>query len=315
MTKEVNIKTHGRSIALARPDKVLFPADGAAGHGEITKLTVARYYARAAPYMLPYLKGRPLVVQRYPDGIREEGFYQKRPSQHYPDWLKRINPPLAGGGSIQMLEAEQADSLVYLAGQGAIVFHHWLSLSQNPRRPVQIIWDLDPALGGDFSQVKRAARWVAELLRELGLRPFVKTTGSKGLHVTTPLRPELDFEEVRQFAEDASDLLAARHPRELTTEQRKQDRKGRVYLDVMRNALGQTAVAPYSLRPLPGAPVAAPLDWEELERKNLGPQTYNLANIFRRLGQKRDPWSGLRRHARSLTKPAVRLEKLLSQRK
>lgn len=309
MAHSARIETEGRSLEIARPDKAMFPG----GDGEaITKLDVARYYARVAQYILPHLRGRPLAMQRFPDGIKEEGFFQKRPSEHFPPWLERTNPPLAHGGAIEMLQANDAASLVYLADQGAVAFHPWLSLSENPRHPDQIIWDLDPAPGDDFISVKRAAVWVGGLLRELGLEPFVKTTGSKGLHVVSPIKAEKDFDQVREFAQKTSHLLAARHPHELTTSQRKEERGGRVFLDVMRNALGQTAVAPYSLRPLPGAPLAAPLDWEELERGYLNSRSYNLANIFRRLGQKADPWKQMHLHARRLDEPASRLELLLA---
>lgn len=310
MAETAHIDAGGRRLAISKPGKELFPSTG---HGKLTKLDIARYYDRVAPAMLPHLKGRPLVVQRFPDGIKSEGFFQKRPSQNYPNWIKRIKIPLADGGSISMVQADSRAALVYLADQGVITFHVWLSTSEKPRRPDRVVWDLDPAPGGDFSQVRRAALWVGRFLRELGLAPFVKTTGSKGLHVVCTLRAELEFDAVREFAQKVSKILAARHSGELTVEQRKNKRGGRIFMDVMRNALGQTMVAPYSLRPLKGAPVATPLRWRELERGGLGPRDYKADNIFRRLGQMQDPWRMMRRHARSLKKPLARLESIYAK--
>ncbi|MCB2189525.1 MAG: non-homologous end-joining DNA ligase [Deltaproteobacteria bacterium] len=297
MTEPGEVQAGGRRVEVPRPEKLLFPGDG------LRKMDVARYYLQAAPLMRPFLAGRPLVLQRFPDGIQEEGFYQKRPSEHFPAWLPRVEAPLAEGGSITMLQARDAAALVYLAAQGVVTFHAWLSREEDLPHPDQVVWDLDPPPRGGFGLVRDAARRLGELLEKLGLAPFVKTTGSRGLHVVCPLRTGPDYERTRDFARRVAELLASRHPDRLTTAPRLKARGNRLFLDYLRNGLGQTAVAPYSLRALPGAPVAAPLDWGELERGDLTAQTYNLTNIFRRMGQKEDPWRDLWRHARSLDGP------------
>lgn len=306
MPERVSLGVGGRPVTVTRPQKMLYPTDG------LSKLDVARYFVRAAEYMLPHLRGRPLVLQRFPDGVAAEGFYQKRVPDHYPAWLKRVEVPLAEGGTMSLLQVDDAAGLVYLADQGVITLHVWNSRARDPERPERIVWDLDPPPDGDFALVRRAARWLGDLLEELGLVPFVMTTGSKGLHVVSPIKPEQDFEPVRRFAQEVAQLLAKHHPDQLTTAQRKDSRRGRLYLDVMRNALGQTAVAPYSLRPLAGAPIATPLDWRELSRADLRPFSYRMKNIFRRLGQKSDPWKDMHLEARSLRDPSEDLESTLA---
>jgi bifunctional non-homologous end joining protein LigD len=185
---------------------------------------------------------------------------------------------------------------VYLANQAAITLHGWLSRLPEPERPDRLIFDLDPP-DEDFEPVRKAADQVRGLMEVVGLSPHVMTTGSRGLHVVAPIRPEHPFDHVREFAAEMAGALAHAHSGQLTTEQRRDKRGGRLYLDVMRNAYGQTAVLPYSVRARPGAPVATPLDWDELTRTEIGPRSYTLENVLRRLGQKPDPWADIARHA------------------
>jgi bifunctional non-homologous end joining protein LigD len=175
-----------------------------------------------------------------------------------------------------------------------------------------MIFDLDPP-GDDFEIVRRGARALRQVLQEAELFARVMTTGSRGLHVTVPLDRSAGFDTVRDFARQVAELLAARQPEEFTVETRKDKRRGRLVLEYLRTAYGQTAVPPYAVRARPGAPVAAPLDWDELSDGDLTARSYTIRNIFRRLGQKGDPWKGLGRHARSLQEPARRLEDLLEQ--
>ncbi len=281
----------GRAVPFSHPDKVLFPDDG------LTKADLADYYRRVAPVMLPHLAERPLTLHRFPDGIGADGFYQQNRSDHFPDWLPGRRLDHGGDtGEVHHILCQRPADLVYLAGQGTLTLHAWLSHADRPQRPDQLVFDLDPP-GGDFEPVRQAARQVRDALRQAGLTPFLKTTGSRGLHVVAPLKPVADFDRVRRACRRLSDHLAARHPDQLTTEQRKNKRRGRLYLDIQRNAFGQTAVAPYAVRARPGAPVATPLDWHELDDPALGPRRYTLGNLFRRLGQKDDPWAGMARHA------------------
>jgi len=181
-----------------------------------------------------------------------------------------------------------------------LVLHRLLVTAAAPRSPVELILDLDPA-SDDPPAVQRAARLVRELLDDLGITGYVKSTGSKGVHVHVPLDGSDSFEIMRGFARDLAREMVRRDPDDLTIEQRKDNRKGRLFVDWLRNSYGQHAVAPYSLRALPGAPVAVPLDWDEATAQDFDPRRYRLSNVFRRLGHKPDPWEGMRRHAHSVS--------------
>jgi len=292
-------------VETSHEDKLYFPGDG------LTKGDLLDYYAGVAEVMLPHLEGRPVTMHRFPDGIDGESFYHKEAPDYFPDWIERVTVKKEGG-TVHHILVEKAAALVYIANQGCIVPHVWLSRKDRLHHPDQLIFDLDPP-DGDFAAVREAARELRELLEDLGLAVFVKTTGSRGLHVLAPLDRSADFDAVRAFARDAARVLAARHPDRLTTEVRKEKREGRLFLDTARNAYAQTAVAPYAVRALPGAPVAAPLDWEGLGDSSLDARRYTLRNIRRRLGQREDPWKGLMRHAHSLTRPREKLDRLLAE--
>ncbi len=278
-------------------DKVLFPDDG------ITKGDLIDYYERIAGHMLPHLRGRPLVMQRFPDGIAEGGFYHKQVPDHFPEWIDRVTVKKESG-SQDLVVAENEATLAYLADQACITVHPWLSRRDRVRRPDLLVLDLDPP-GDDFEPVRHAALACRDLLDELGVTSFVKTTGSRGLHVVVPLDASRDFDDVRGFAKRFAQRLVDRHPDRFTVEQRKDKRGNRVYLDVGRNAYAQTAVAPYAVRARPGAPVAVPLAWHEVETGKIrNGDAYTVKTVFRRLGQIEDPWAGMFRHRRSLEGPA-----------
>jgi bifunctional non-homologous end joining protein LigD len=287
------------AVKLSNPQKVLFPSAG------LTKAELVGYYARVAPVMLPHLAGRPLSFERYPDGVAAEGFMQKNASDHFPAWLRRVRLAKQNG-VVDHVVAEDPGTLIYLANQACITFHVWLSRIDQVNYPDRLVFDLDPS-DDDFAKVRWAAREARALLEELGLVPFLQVTGSRGLHLWVPLDRSADFDQVRQFASDVAERLVARRPRELTTAQRKAKRGDRVFVDVARNAYAQTAVAPYSVRARPQAPIATPIEWAELEDPKLGPQRYTVRNIFRRLARKRDPWAEIERHARPLHPAQERL--------
>jgi bifunctional non-homologous end joining protein LigD len=262
--------------------------------------------------MLPYLRDRPLSMERYPDGITGERIVQKNVPRYFPDWISRTRVKKQGGTLVQVI-CDKPATLVYLANQACIEMHAFLSRTSALDRADQLIFDLDPPDDHRFDLVKHLALRLRELLEdELGLTAFVKTTGGKGLHVHVPLNATDDFDTVRQFARQASDVLAAREPDSLTTEQRKDSRGDRIYSDVMRNAYAQTAVAPYSVRARPGAPVATPLDWAELEDSGLTPHQFTLRTIGDRLDRLggSDPWAGLARRRYGLARATQRLAKL-----
>ena len=185
----------------------------------------------------------------------------------------------------------------------------WLSRTSRPHHPDRLVFDLDPG-GEDFSPVRQAARDLRQVLEDLGLAPYLMTTGSRGLHLWVPLDRKTPYDRVRAFAQDAAELLARRHPERLTTARQVEDRGGRLFLDTARNAYAQTAVCPYAVRARPGAPVATPLDWEELDDADLSPTRYTMENLRRRLGQKEDPWRGFLQEARALRDARQKLDEL-----
>ncbi len=294
-------RSYGRyTVDTSRERKILFPAAG------LTKGDLIDYYERVAAVMLPHVRGRCVSMERYPDGIEGEGFYQKDISDYFPDWLdtKTVEKE---GGTVEHAVIEKTATLVYLADQACITPHTWLSRTDKLYDPDRLVIDLDPT-GGEFDQVRRAARWVRDLFDEIGLEARPMLTGSTGVHVVAPLDRSAAFDVVRDFANRAMDLLAARHPDVLTTEPRKNKRGGRLYLDTARNAYAQTAVPPYAVRVRPGAPVAVPIDWDELGRCESA--AYDIRSAQRRLAQKGDPWSDLPRRGRSLASAFERLDKL-----
>ena len=306
MANEEAVKAGGITVGVTNPGKVFFPADG------ITKSDLAAYYAAAAPLILPQVKDRPVTMARYPDGITGERIVQKNIPRHFPDWVSRTEVPKEGGVVCHVL-ADKPATLVYLAGQGCIEPHVFLSRTGALDRPDQLVFDLDPATGSGFGDARRGALWLRELLAgELGLVPYVKTTGGKGLHVHVPLPGRDSFEEVRAFAREVAGLLAARHPDVITTEQRRQQRGGRVYADIMRNAYAQTVIAPYAVRARPGAPIATPVSWDEVADPELSPQRFTLRGGGGRPAGANGagPWSGMTRHRRSLDGPSRRLRAL-----
>jgi bifunctional non-homologous end joining protein LigD len=288
-------------IDIPNPSKPLFP-DG------LTKAGLAGYYARVADVMLPHVRGRPVHMQRFPDGIEGEQIQQKQAPDYFPAFVGRAEVPRRRGGSVRHVVIENAETLVYLVGQACITPHVWTSRAPRLDAPDQLVFDLDPD-GPDFAAVRDAAHAVRDLLTELELAAYLKLTGSRGVHVVSPLRPGPSHDDVKAFAQAAAGLLARRAPDRLTAEFRKAKRDGRLYVDVARNGYAQTVVAPYAVRALPGAPVACPIDWRELGRG--GPQRFTVASTPRRLAQRADPWEGFAADARPLAGAARRLVRLV----
>lgn len=282
-----------RSVELSHPDKLLFPDDG------ITKRDLVEHYQAVAEVLLPHARDRALTLHRLPEGIEGEGFYQRARPDGLPDWVEDVEVERKSGGTLHQVRVSAASDLVALAQLEVLTLHAGLARVDDLDQPDRLIFDLDPP-GKELDHavvetVRAAARAVCAELLDAGLAPFLTTTGSRGFHVVVPIQRGPGFDAVRAAARELAEDLAARHPKLLTTAQRKADRGGRIYVDLMRNAYGQSAVLPYSVRALPGAPVATPLDWEELEET--GPRDWTLRNIQRRLGQRDCPWKGLGRHA------------------
>lgn len=292
------------SVKLSRRDKVLFPADG------ITKGELVDYYLAVAPVLLPQVRDRPVSFERRPDGIAGPGFFQQAASEHFPDWIKRARVEKEEGAIEHVLCQDEA-TLAYLANQAAITLHAWLARADVPQRPDQMLFDLDPP-GADFAAARRTALALRTLLDELGLPALVKTTGGRGLHVIVPLVRRQDADTVRAFARSVADVLERRDPKHLTTEVRKNQRHGRLYLDISRNAYAQNAVVPYSVRTRDGAPVATPLAWEELEDEQLRPEHFTLRTVPDRIAEA-DPWRDPPAPVGSLREPSRRLEAVAAE--
>jgi bifunctional non-homologous end joining protein LigD len=293
-----------RAVEISHPDKVLFPEDG------ITKAELAAYYRDVAPAMLPHVRGRPANLQRFPGGIGEAGFFQQEMPAHFPDWIESV-VVAKEAGELRHVVIDDAETLVYLANLGCITPHVWLSRSPRLEQPDRMIFDLDPESAGD-ARVRHAALRLGALLRELGLVPFVKTSGSRGFHVEVPLRAEAEFDAVRHFADAVAGLLARHHAEQLTVETRKRQRRGRIYLDTLRNAYAHTAVPPFAVRARRGAPVALPVSWEELE-EGVTPDRFRLRDVPELLAGRADPWRGWDRSAADLGGARERLDALLAE--
>ncbi|MGY5081754.1 non-homologous end-joining DNA ligase [Streptomyces nigrescens] len=302
-TRTETVRVGRRTVEIHRPEKVLFPDDG------LTKADVVGYYRRVAASMVPQLRGRPLMLERLPEGLGGPQFMQKDTPAHYPDWIRRAEVTKEGG-TVTHAVCDDKATLLFLADQACLTFHRWLSRAARPDHPDRLVFDLDPP-GPDFEAVREAARQLCGLLDELGLPAVLMTTGSKGLHVIVPLDGKSDFDTVRGFAQEAAAVLAERHPDRLTTAVRKKSRGNRLYLDVQRNAYAQTAVAPWSLRAKPGAPVAVPISRTQLDDPQLTAQSWTLKDVAAVLEQTGTrPWSGVPARGRSLRTARRRLDAL-----
>jgi len=284
---------------ITHPDKVLFPDEG------ITKGELASYYEMIAPSMLPHICGRPVTMERYHRGIGEAGFFQKDVSKGFPEWLERIEVPKKGGTVHHPLVCDMR-SLVWLVNQNSITPHVWTSRTPSLYQPDICVFDLDPM--EDRPDVLRgAALALRDLLRELDLTSWVKTSGSKGFHIVVPLDGKADFGEVGKFAHGVGTMLVARDPAHLTQEFSKAGRGGRILVDTARNAYSATFAAAYAVRAKPRAPVSAPCTWDELERGEVAPRTYTLRTMATRIAEVGDLWSDIGTRGQSLQPALVRL--------
>ncbi len=304
--KDGSLQVGGRTVQVSSVTKPFFPAAG------LTKGDLLAWYRDVAEVMLPHLRGRPLNLQRFPNGVDGHGFWQQGAADHFPDWVRTVTVERRGrGGTVDHVVCEDAATIVYLANLATVTFHAWTSTIQHLARPDLVVIDLDPDPDQGLDVVRAAARAVRAACEELGLAPFVQTSGSRGYHVVMPLVPGPDVEVVRDFAAELAALVAARDPRRLSVEWRKAKRDGRLLLDTARNGYAQTLVAPYSVRPRPEAPVATPIDWSELGR--VEPRSYTLTNLRRRLARKPDPWAGMAAKAVPFDPVRARLDELLAE--
>lgn len=288
---------------ITHPDKVMFPDSG------ITKGELAAYYEQIAPVMLPHIRRRPITMERYHRGITAPGFFQKDVSKGFPTWLERVEVPKRDGIVHHALVTGKR-SLLWLANQNCITPHVWTSRSPNLYYPDICVFDLDPSKENELDVLCAAALALRDLLKELGLPSWVKTSGSKGFHIAIPLDCKSGFGDVFRFANAVGTLLVRRNPTHLTQEFSKADRGGRILVDTGRNGYSATFAAAYAVRAKPGAPVSAPCTWGEIESGEVQPRTFTLRSMASRIAAVGDLWSGMRRAGRSLRRPMESVRKL-----
>ena len=287
------VRVDRREIEISRPEKVLFPEDG------ITKGDLIEYYARIAPRMLPHLRDRPLTLERYPNGINTKRFFQKEVSSYFPKWIRTVTVEKVGGTVTHVLCNDTA-TLVYLANQACVTPHIFLSRADKVEIPDQLVFDLDPQ-GDEFEVVKTTALAFKQVLDDVGLPAFLKTTGSRGLHVVVPLKRRESYDSVRAFGRELAAIVVSQAPETRTMEQLKANRGKRVFIDTNRNGYAQLVAPAYAVRARQGAPVSVPLDWSELKKKDLRSNSFTIKTIFDRLDRVSDPWADFWDQAVSLT--------------
>jgi bifunctional non-homologous end joining protein LigD len=290
---------------ITHPEKLLFPDDG------ITKGDLAAYYEAMAPVILPHLRGRPVTMERYPAGIGEKGFWQKDLSKGFPAWLQRVEVPKKDG-IVHHPVIMDTRSLLWITNQNTVTQHVWTSRMPDLNYPDLCVFDLDPSTD-DAEALRAAAIGLRDLLEKLALPSWIKTSGSKGFHIVVPIDRTAHMGLVARFANGVGALFVSLAADRLTQEFSKADRNGRIYVDTGRNGYGATFAAAYTVRAKRGAPVSAPCTWEEVERGEVRPGTFTLRNMPDRVAQVGDLWADMRRRGRSLTRPMVKLRRLLGR--
>lgn len=265
-----------KMIEITHPDKILFPKS------EITKKEIIDYYSAITDRMIPYMKGRPIAMKRYVNGIGREGFFQKKAGEYFPSWIKTEKVKKENGFVNQVI-VDSKDTLAYLANQDVIEFHLFLSNISDLGKPDKIIFDLDASLD-KFNDVKKVALSLKNELDKIGSKSYVMTTGSRGLHVVAPIKQNISFGEAKEFALSIAKRIENKNT---TLQQRKEKRGNKVFIDILRNNYAQLAIAPYSVRAREGAPVAMPILWSELSKINSS-QQFNIFNSLKR----KDAWIG-----------------------
>ncbi len=284
-------------VALTHPDKVLWPGQG------VTKRALAAYYEAVAERMLPFVAERPLMLLRCPEGHGKACFFQKHLGEETPPGLRGVEIAERGGRKayVAIDPARGLEGLVSLVQRGVLEIHGWGSRADRVTAPDRVVFDLDPAPDVPFPRVVEAALEIRRRLKALGLASFAKTTGGKGLHVEAPLARVHDWRQVSEFARGIARALEAEEPDRYVSQASKAKRRGRIFVDWLRNARGATAVAPYSTRARPGATVATPLAWDEV-KKGLRPERFTVETVPARVARRRDPWAGYHRLAQRLPK-------------
>ena len=293
-------------ITITHPDKILFPDSG------ITKGELAAYYEMIAPLMVPHMRARPVTMERYHRGIGAPGFFQKDVSKGFPEWLQRVEVPKKGG-TVHHPIVTDTRSLLWLANQNCITPHVWTSRAPELFYPDICVFDLDPSEDNP-AQLQAATFQLRDFLAELGLRAWLKTSGSKGFHIVVPLDGKANMAEVAGFAHAVGTMLVRRDPENLTQEFHKVDRGSRILVDTGRNGYSATFAAAYAVRAKPGAPVSAPCTWDELQRGEAGPRSFTLRTMAARIEAVGDVWGDMRKRGRSLKRAVAQIQKMKNER-
>ncbi|MDD5731898.1 MAG: non-homologous end-joining DNA ligase [Patescibacteria group bacterium] len=267
----------------------------------ITKSEIVNYYQKIAPHMLPHVKNRPVNMVRAPDGMLGHIFFQQNMPAYFPSWIDFFKTfRISKGGFARHVLINKPDTLIYLANEGVVTIHIWNSRVKNIKNPDRIVFDLDPPEGKNgFESVREVAFLLKKELEKTGIKPYLMTTGSKGVHLVLPIKADTGFKKAKAFTKAIVNKMEAEYPQKVTGNFRKYQRTGKVFIDYLRNNYGQTAVAPYSVRLKSGAPIACPIFWADLGKYDFGPQTINIKNVFQYL-RKGDPWKGIYKSPRSV---------------
>ncbi|NLK52492.1 MAG: DNA polymerase domain-containing protein [Syntrophomonadaceae bacterium] len=296
----IQIQVNNRSLPVSNLEKILWPDE------KITKAEVLHYYTQVAPYLLPHLRDRPIVMVRYPEGITGEYFYQKECPDYAPEWVPTVGLEHSGGKRVNYCLCPNLETLLWMANQAVLEIHPWLSRYQQEAYPDFMVLDLDPDPPSTLQNTIPLALILNELLDQFGLQSFVKTSGATGLHLFVPVIPQYPYPVITEGAGYLARLVAAAYPEQATVEHLVRKRKGRVYIDYLQNGRGKTLAAVYGLRPLAGAPVSMPLTWDELKsasfRKQLQPQNYNWQTAIQRLAQSGDIFAPVLTFKQDLTR-------------
>jgi bifunctional non-homologous end joining protein LigD len=282
----LEVEVEGKRLKLSNLEKVLYPAVG------FTKGAVIDYYTRIAPVLLPHLRGRPLTLKRYPDGVEGEYFYEKQCPSHRPDWV-RTAPVKANGKTINFCLANDLPTLVWTSNLADLELHTSLSLAKNVKRPTMMVFDLDPGAPAAILECVQVGLWLREILDELGLESFPKTSGSKGLQVYVPLNtPRVTYDDTKPFAHALAKLLEDQHPELVVSKMKKELRKRKVFVDWSQNNDFKTTICVYSLRARERPTVSTPVEWDEaesaLKRKDADRLVFDYEAVLERVERSGD---------------------------
>ena len=304
---DMEVKVGGHVVALTNLDKVYWPEDG------YTKGDLIRYYFDISKSLLPYLKDRPLIMKRYPNGIKGPFFHQHDVNEA-PAFVRTETLEVEEGHTVDYIIGDNLPTLVYMANLGAIERHPWHSRVRNLERPDWFVFDLDPGAGVAFETICEVAVTTRDLLAQVGLESYAKTSGSRGIHIYVPVKPIYSYAQIAEFAEQVATLVARAQPQVATVERAlKRRKRGQIYVDHMQNARGKSVVAPYSVRPRAGATVSAPLEWREVERAKITVQDFTIKNMLRRVGAKGDLFAPVLKHRQTLDKAMKEIAELFAR--